>query len=90
MAQSGHPSLHRTCPLLGVKRTSIGGLHFSRNSLFCNGTKMLQFVIKPLTLQQKDVTLNQRVQGSSPCAPTNLARKNKCKTRNQNPVRAPS
>jgi hypothetical protein len=32
---------------------------------------MLQFVIKPLTLQQKDVTLNQRVQGSSPCAPTN-------------------
>jgi hypothetical protein len=21
MAQSGHPQLHRTCPLLGVKRT---------------------------------------------------------------------
>ena len=21
LAQSGHPSLHRTCPLLGVKRT---------------------------------------------------------------------
>ena len=23
LAQSGHPELHRTCPLLGVKRTSL-------------------------------------------------------------------
>ena len=29
LAQIGHPSLHRTCPLLGVKRTSACALHMS-------------------------------------------------------------
>ena len=29
MAQSGHTELHRTCPLLGVKRTSPSALHMS-------------------------------------------------------------
>ena len=27
---SGHPSLHRTCPLLGVKRTWACALHMKR------------------------------------------------------------
>src|SRR5262245_39036900 len=27
LVQSGHPSLHRTCPLLGVKRTCRFALH---------------------------------------------------------------
>ena len=29
LAQSGHPSLHRTCPLLGVKRTCAFALQMS-------------------------------------------------------------
>jgi hypothetical protein len=29
LAQSGHPQLHRTCPLLGVKRTCLFALHMS-------------------------------------------------------------
>ena len=45
-------------------------LHFTRNRLFCNGTKWNQFEVKPLIYKQNDVTLNQRVPGSSPGAPT--------------------
>ena len=29
LAQSGHAELHRTCPLLGAKRTSLVALHMS-------------------------------------------------------------
>ena len=29
LAQSGHPTLRRTCPLLGVKRTWPAALHMS-------------------------------------------------------------
>ena len=29
LALSGHPSLHRTCPLLGAKRTCLFALHMS-------------------------------------------------------------
>ena len=29
LAHSGHSQLHRTCPLLGVKQTSLFALHMS-------------------------------------------------------------
>jgi len=29
LVHSGHPQLHRTCPLLGVKRTSLVATHMS-------------------------------------------------------------
>jgi hypothetical protein len=41
LALSGHAELHRTCPLLRLKRTlknGFVGLHFACISLFCNGT----------------------------------------------------
>ena len=50
----------------------LHGLHFIRNALISNGSKTCQFVDKMLRSKQKDVTLNQRVPGSSPGAPTNI------------------
>jgi hypothetical protein len=46
------------------------GLHFTHNQLFYFGAKWIQFAAKLLISSQNDLTLNQRVQGSSPCAPT--------------------
>jgi hypothetical protein len=39
--------------------------------LWINGGKIIWFEIKRLILHGKRQPLNQRVQGSSPCAPTN-------------------
>jgi len=48
----------------------MGGLHFTYNRLFCNDMEWRQFAFKLLISSQKDLTLNQRVAGSSPAAPT--------------------
>jgi hypothetical protein len=45
-------------------------LQFGCNPLICIGCLELIFTIKCLSLQVKNVTLNQRVPGSSPGAPT--------------------
>jgi hypothetical protein len=51
----------------------ICGLHLDGNRLICNTRKCNQFASKPLIFQLSKLTLNQRVQGSSPCAPTKYA-----------------
>jgi hypothetical protein len=44
---------------------------FQSNSLMGNAAIFIFFPSNPLKCRIKHVTLNQRVQGSSPCAPTN-------------------
>ena len=51
-------------------RGSICGLQSARNRLICNARRCKRFARKPLIFQPSKLTLNQRVQGSSPCAPT--------------------
>jgi aerobic carbon-monoxide dehydrogenase large subunit len=46
------------------------GLKSADNPLTYNGRDCAWFEVKPLILGIKNMTLNQRVQGSSPCAPT--------------------
>jgi hypothetical protein len=46
------------------------GLQFARNPLSSNGVEWIQFAAKPLIANESDTTLNQRVPGSSPGAPT--------------------
>jgi hypothetical protein len=43
---------------------------FRSNALMSNAAIFIYFPPKPLKCYVKHVTLNQRVQGSSPCAPT--------------------
>jgi hypothetical protein len=45
-------------------------LHLASNLLILNHRKIIPFTANPLFSRQKQQTLNQRVQGSSPCAPT--------------------
>src|SRR6476620_2760680 len=45
-------------------------LHLASNQLILNHHKIIPFTANPLLCRQKQETLNQRVQGSSPCAPT--------------------
>jgi len=47
------------------------GLNFFWEVLRINGSKIDWFDVKPLIIGPKHKPLNQRVQGSSPCAPTN-------------------
>jgi hypothetical protein len=51
--------------------TKSRGLKSAHNRLISNGPILLRFWIKRLKRLAKKLTLNQRVQGSSPCAPTN-------------------
>jgi hypothetical protein len=53
----------------GRRPERLTGLHFYLQVMFCNGIKKTQFAIRLVTYKQKDMTLNQRVQGSNPCAP---------------------
>jgi len=46
-------------------------LHSARKPLNRNGPKMLSFTPNALFSQREKLTLNQRVQGSNPCTPTN-------------------
>src|SRR5215208_7516296 len=46
-------------------------LHSARKPLNRNGLKMLSFTSNALFSQGEKLTLNQRVQGSNPCTPTN-------------------
>jgi hypothetical protein len=55
-------------------KAASAGLLIASNPLFCNSAKLHQFEVKPLRQMEKAETLNQRVQGSSPCAPTILLR----------------
>jgi hypothetical protein len=57
-------------PPYRANHTSFG-LKSAGNPLTYNGRDHARFEVKPLILAIKNVTLNQRVQGSSPCAPTN-------------------
>jgi hypothetical protein len=45
-------------------------LHFAHNPLSSNSMEWIQFAAKPLISNESDLTLNQRVPGSSPGAPT--------------------
>jgi hypothetical protein len=56
-------------PPYRANHTSFG-LKSAGNPLTYNGRDHARFEVKPLILAIKNVTLNQRVQGSSPCAPT--------------------
>ena len=49
-------------------------LHFSRKQLTRNAPNLQSFTSKSLQKHDKDQTLNQRVQGSNPCTPTNQNR----------------
>src|SRR5215207_8151058 len=46
-------------------------LHFGRKPLTRNAPNPHSFTSKSLRTHDKDPTLNQRVQGSNPCTPTN-------------------
>jgi hypothetical protein len=48
---------------------------FRSNALMSNAAIFIYFPPKPLKCYVKHVTLNQRVQGSSPCAPTRFNHK---------------
>jgi hypothetical protein len=54
--------------LVGGRRRSFFGLCFARHNLICNAAKWRQFECKPLIFWAGNLTLNQRVQCSSPCA----------------------
>src|SRR5215208_3085967 len=53
--------------LVGLARV----LHSARKPLNRNGLKMLSFTPNALFSQREKLNLNQRVQGSTPCTPTN-------------------
>jgi hypothetical protein len=69
-AQPFHP--HLSAPQL-IWHVSSSPLHFVSNLLILNHRKIIPFTANPLFFWQKHQTLNQRVQGSSPCAPTNYS-----------------
>jgi hypothetical protein len=50
---------------------SPGVLHSARKPLTWNGLNVLSFTANALISQWEKLTLNQRVQGSNPCTPTN-------------------
>jgi len=57
-------------------RSGQFGYYFGPKPLICNRWILSRFTAKQLAGLKKYETLNQRVQGSSPCAPTILASRN--------------
>ena len=72
----GSASRTRWCGDRRSERGSICGLQSARNRLICDARRCKRFGRKPLIFQPSKLTLNQRVQGSSPCAPTKNSQEN--------------
>jgi hypothetical protein len=55
-----------------VSYVNSGPLHLASNLLILNHHKIIPFTANPLIYRQEQQSLNRRVQGSSPCAPTKI------------------
>src|SRR5208282_3352423 len=57
-------------PPVAFSRAASMPLHIASKLLILNRHEIIPFTASPLFSRQKQQSLNQRVQGSSPCAPT--------------------